>query len=204
MGEILIGARRYDDALRMHTRQQEIAHALSVADPTNSELQTIEAYALLGIATVLSKQGSVQEALTKQTWAMETLRVLFDADAKDTEARYNAAFALSEVSETLITLGQLQAAEHNLRDALAILEPSAAGTPSLDRDRLLQGLDYFRLGQIKARQADDPKASRAQRANLCEEARRWFEQSTPILDAADNRAAQVAKLLSACGQPRIA
>jgi tetratricopeptide (TPR) repeat protein len=215
MGEILIGARRYDDALRMHTKQQEIAHALSVVDPTNSELQTIEAYALLGIATVLSKQGSARDALAKQTWAMDTLRALFDADAKDTEARYNAAFAISEVSETLITLGQLPAAERNLRDALAILEPSAsAGEPGLGRDRLLRGVDYFRLGQIYARQAADPLTARAQRASKCAEARQWFEQSTPILDAAERegqwqmdegkRSVQVAKHLSACGQPRIA
>jgi non-specific serine/threonine protein kinase/serine/threonine-protein kinase len=214
MGEILIGARRYDDALRMHTKQQEIAHALSVADPTNAELQTIEAYALLGIATVLSKQGSPRDALAKQTWAMDTLRALFDADAKDTEARYNAAFALSEVSETLITLGELQAAERNLGDALAILEPSAnAAGPQLGRDRLLQGIDYFRLGQINARQASDPRTSRAHRASKCEEARRWFEQSAPILEAAEregqwqmdegSRSAQVTKHLSVCGQPRI-
>jgi non-specific serine/threonine protein kinase/serine/threonine-protein kinase len=210
MGEILIGGRRYADALRMHTKQHEIAHALSVADPTNSELQTLEAYALLGIATVLSKQGSPQDALTKQTWAMDTLRALFDADAKDTEARYNAAFALSEVSATLLILGQLQAAERNLRDALAILEPSAkAGEPELGRDRLLQGIDYFRLGQINARRAHDPMTPHAERANNCVEARRWFERSTSILDAAereglwqtdeDNLSAQIAKHLSACG-----
>jgi eukaryotic-like serine/threonine-protein kinase len=213
MGEVLIGARRYDDALRMHTRQQEIAHALSVADPTNAELQTIEAYAMLGIATVLSKQGSFRQALTKQSWAVDTLRALFDADAKDTEARYNSAFALSEVSETLLTLGQLQEAERDLRDALAILEPSANATePGVGRDRLLQGLVYFRLGRISARQASDPVTPRAQRASKCEEARRWFERSTPILDAAEleglwqtdegNRSTQVTKHLSACGQPR--
>ena len=210
MGEILIGARRYADALHMHTKQQEIAHELSVSDPTNSELQTLEAYALLGIATVLSKQGSPQDALAKQSRAMDTLRALFDADAKDTEARYNAAFALSEVSETLMTLGQLQAAEHNLQDALAILEPSAkAGESELGRDRLLQGIDYFRLGQINARRANEPTAPRAQRANNCAEARRWFDRSTPILDAAEraglwqtdegNRSARVTKHLSACG-----
>jgi tetratricopeptide (TPR) repeat protein len=210
MGEILIGARRYTDALQMHTRQQEIAHALSLSDPTNSELQTLEAYALLGIATVLSKQGSPHDALAKQTLAMDTLRALFDADARDTEARYNAAFALSEVGETLLKLGQLQAAERNLQDALAILAPSAKpGEPQLGRDRLLQGIDYFRLGQINARRANDPMTPRARRANNCEEARRWFERSTPILDTAEreglwhmdegNRSAQVTKHLSACG-----
>jgi serine/threonine protein kinase/tetratricopeptide (TPR) repeat protein len=215
MGEILIGARRYNDALRMHTKQREIAHALCIGDPTNSELQTIEAYAMLGMATVLSRQGSPRDALPKQTWAMDTLRALFAADAKDTEARYNAAFAIGEVSETLITLGQLQAAERNLRDALAILEPSAnAGEPELGRDRLLQGVDYFRLGQINARQAGEPLTSRSQRASKCAEARRWFDQSAPILDAAErggqwqmdegNRSVQIAKHLSACGQPRIA
>jgi hypothetical protein len=76
---------------------------------------------------------------------VDTLRALFNADAKDTEARHNAAFALSEVGETLITLRQLQAAERKLRDALAILEPSVASGPLVGRDRLLQGIDYFRL-----------------------------------------------------------
>jgi tetratricopeptide (TPR) repeat protein len=209
MGEILIGARRYEDAMRMHTRQQQIAHALSVADPTNSELQTLEAYALLGIATVLSRQGSPREALTRQTQAMNTLRALFDADAKDTDARYSAAFALSEVSETLLALGQLQAAERNLRVALTILEPSAGtGEPTSGSARLLQGVDYFRLGRITARLATDQTASRTQRTSKCEEARQWFERSSPILDAAeregqwqpdgDSRSAQVTKHLGAC------
>jgi serine/threonine protein kinase/tetratricopeptide (TPR) repeat protein len=211
MGEILIGARRYVEALQMHTKQQEIVHALVVADPTNAELQTIESYALLGIATVLSKQGSPREALAKQTQAMNTLRALFDADARDTEARYNAAFALSEVSETLMTLGQLQSAERNLRDALTILEPAAnTGEPAMGHARLLQGVDYFRLGRIAARQGGDRVTSRAKRASKCDEARRWFEQSAPILDAAEragdwqpdegDRSAQVAKHLSACGR----
>jgi tetratricopeptide (TPR) repeat protein len=164
MGEILIGAQRYTEALRMHTRQQEIAHALSSADPTNAELQTLEAFAQLGIATVLSKQGLHRDALAKQTWAASTLRALFDADAKDTDARYNTAFALSETGETLAALGQLDAAERNLREALKIIEPSAeSSAPAADEARRLQSIDYLRLANIDARQASDRATPRAQR-----------------------------------------
>ena len=214
MGEILIGARRYPEALRMHSRQQEIVHALSVADPTNSELRTLESYALLGIATALSKQGSAREALGKQLQATNTLRALFEADTKNTEARFNAAFALSEAGDTLATVGQLQAAERNLRDALTILESGSAGAPAMKDTRVLEGIDYFRLGKLTALQASNPAATRAQRAEKCDEARRWFEQSTPILDAAErdgqwqsdgrDRSTEIARHLGACGRARSA
>jgi tetratricopeptide (TPR) repeat protein len=152
MGEILIGEQRYDDALAFHSKQQQFAHALAVSDPTNAELRTLESYALLGIASVLSKRGASQEALSKQTEASNTLRALFDADARDTEARYNAAFALSEVSATLAALGQFQAAELKLRDALAIIEP-LAGTddPAMENARALQTTATTRLENIAAR-----------------------------------------------------
>ena len=165
MGEILIGARRYEEALRMHTKQQVVAHALSVADPTNGELQTIEAFAWLGIADVKSKLGATREALNRQVQATDTLRALFEADAKDTEARFNAAFAMSEVSESLATLGQLEAAELGLRDALKILAPAVNPDESaISNARVLQGVDFFRLAKINARQARELAASRAQRA----------------------------------------
>jgi tetratricopeptide (TPR) repeat protein len=213
MGEILIGARRYDEALQAHTKQQEIAHALSVADPSNAELQILESYALLGVGTVLSKQGAPREALVKQTPALNTLRALFDADAKDTDARYNAAFALSEVAETLTALGQLEAAERDLRDALAIIEPTASpGEPAAGSARLLQGVDLYRLAKINARQASDRATPRALRANKCDEARRLFEQSAPILEAAEragqwqaddgDRSLQTRKHLNSCAAPR--
>ncbi len=220
MGEILMGAGRYQDALRMHTRQQEIVHALSVADPANSDLQTIEAYALLGIATVLSKQGTPREALLKQTQAMNTLRALFEADVRNTDARFNAAYAISETSDTLASLGQLQAAERHLRDALAIIGPAAqaqnVAVGALQRvtnAQILEAADYFRLGKVMARQAARLTASRAQRAGTCDEARRWFEQSTPILEAAEHegrwhsdegsRAQQMERNLSMCGAAQI-
>jgi len=57
--------------------------------------------------------------------------------------------------------------------------------------------------------ASDRMTPRAQRASNCEEARRWFERSAPILDAAEReglwhmdegtRGAQVTKHLSVCG-----
>jgi tetratricopeptide (TPR) repeat protein len=123
-----------------------------VLDPSNAELRTLEAYALLGIATVLSKRGAAQDALSKQTEASNTLRALFDADAKDTEARYNAAFALSEVSATLAALGQFQAAELKLRDALAIIEPLAVtDDPGMGHAKALQVTATERLQKITAR-----------------------------------------------------
>jgi tetratricopeptide (TPR) repeat protein len=140
----------------MHTRQAQIAHTLSVADPTNSDLQTIEAFAWLGIATVLSKQGATREALGRQTQAIKTLRALFEADTKNTDARYNAAFALSEAGESLITLGQFAAATRNLRDALGILEPLVDGDEPARTSaaRALRDMDNSRLGKIDARHSN--------------------------------------------------
>ena len=212
MGEILIGLRRYDEAFRAHTKQQQIAHALSVADPTNAELQTLESYGLLGIATVQSRLGLHKDALVNQTRATAMLRALFDADAKDTEARYNAAFALSETSETRTRLGQLAEAERDVRAALTIIAPSVnTSEPSPGRAQLLQAVDSFRLAKIEARQARDRATPRGVRGAKCAEARRLFEQSGPILEAAErqgdrspdgeDRSTQIREHLSSCSAP---
>ncbi len=214
MGEILIGAHRYPEALRMHRRQYDFAHLLSAEFPRNADLQTIESYALLGIGTVLFRQGSFQDALEKQLQASRTLRALFDADPKDEEARFNAAFALGEIGESLIALGQLERAEHNLQDALAIIEPSGAlGDPGLNGTKVMQSVDYYRLGRIHARRSADPQATARQRAGSCSQARRWFEQSSPVMEAAiregqwplqePESVAQIEKHLNRCPAPRL-
>ena len=77
---------------------------------------------------------------------------MFDADAKDTEARYNAAFALSEVSSTLASLGEFQAAELKLRDALAIVEPlTGTDDPAMGHARALLVAGNERLQRITSR-----------------------------------------------------
>ncbi|MFX8914770.1 hypothetical protein ABTM95_19220, partial [Acinetobacter baumannii] len=85
---------------------------------------------------------------------------------------------------------------------------------SVTSARVLQGVAYFRLGKVTARQASQLTAGRGRRAGKCNEARRWFEQSTPILDAAERegqwqpdegpRATQMEQHLSVCGPPRTA
>lgn len=215
MGEILIGAGHYREALRMHMRQLEVVRKLLPSDPTSPDLRTLEAYSQLGIAAVMSRQGSLPEALVKQTQALNTLRELFEADAKDNEARYNAAYALSETSDTLAGLGQLRAAEDHLREALEIIGPAAdaepapaAVRPRISDARVLQGADFFRLGKVLAREAAQTGGSAGRRAGRCEEARRRFDQSSPVLEAAErdgqwhsdagSRSQQVQQHLVAC------
>jgi hypothetical protein len=114
---------------------------------------------------------------------MNTLRALFGADAANREARYNAAFALGEVSETLIAMGDGDSAERNLHAALEILEPSSDS--SLSAAKVLRAVDYFRLGRISARRAADPQTGRGSRMRHCAAARGWFDRSRPILAAAE-------------------
>ncbi|MDB6088807.1 MAG: ppkA [Gammaproteobacteria bacterium] len=184
LGETLSGStHRYATAYQMHTRELEIVRGLLAEDPHNFDLQTIEAYALLGMGTALSKQGTPRAALSKRMDAMNTLRALFNADVANQEARYNAAFALAEVGETQVALGDTEAAERNLRESLEILSPAI--DTRLSAAKVLQGTAYFRLGQIDARHAADPGVPRAAQKRHCAAAERWFEHSRPILAAAE-------------------
>ena len=48
---------------------------------------------------------------------MSILRALYDADAKDDQARFDLAYALGQASEPLTSLGELQAAERDLQES---------------------------------------------------------------------------------------
>jgi eukaryotic-like serine/threonine-protein kinase len=186
MGEVLIGIRKNAAALRVHHKQLELVQALEARDPRSADLQTIESYAQLGIATVLARQGALQDALEKQVQAMHILRALFDADAKDEEARYNAAFATSEVAETSLVLGQSDRAERNTQDALAILEPAPGLTATaVNATKVLQAVNLVRMGRISSAHAARATAGR-DRSARCAQARRWFELGLPIIAMAQH------------------
>ena len=116
------------------------------------------------------------------------LRAMLNADSKNEVARYDAAFALGEVSATLISLGELAPAQTQLTEALSILSNSSLiAETKLNDARVLLGLGYFRLGLTHALRAAQPSATRAERNEACEEARRWFALGEPILTAASAR-----------------
>jgi hypothetical protein len=80
---------------------------------------------------------------------------------------------------------------------------------------LLRAIDSFRLAKVDARQASDRAVPRGLRTSKCDEARRLFEESQPIIDAAEqqgnwqvdddgDRSMQVRKHLNSCGAPEAA
>ncbi|MEJ1963961.1 MAG: protein kinase [Gammaproteobacteria bacterium] len=187
LGETLLAhTEAYAQALDAHRKGFEISNAMLKADPHNTRLTKIVAYAQLGIGTALHQLGQYRAALPEQLAAADLLRGMLHSDSKNEEARYDAAYALGEVSNTLIALGELGAAQGHLTESMSILAHSTGlSNAKLNDSRVLLGMDYFRLGQTHALRASQPAASSSARNKSCAEAQRWFALGEPILIAAD-------------------
>jgi eukaryotic-like serine/threonine-protein kinase len=186
VGEALLNeTESFQEAHTAHRKSFEIAERMLRADAHNSRLQKIVAYARLGMGNALYQMNQPGDALAEQVKAADMMRTMLDADSANEMARIDAAYSLGEVSTSLIALGELDPAETQLTEALNILSQSSkVASPALTDTKMLLGLDYFRLGLVHARRASLSGASQAQRGKACEEARRWFSLSEPILTVA--------------------
>lgn len=175
----------YSGALAAHRKSLEIAQKMLRADPHSNRLQKIVAYAHLGTGAALHRLGQSREALAEQLRGLELLHGMLDADARNEMARFDAAFAIGEVSDSLLALGDFGTAERQLTEALNILSQAAGiADPALNEFKVQLGLDYFRLGRAHAQRAGLAAITRAERIEACEQARRWFGLGEPIVSAA--------------------
>jgi tetratricopeptide (TPR) repeat protein len=187
LGEALLEhTEDWPDALDAHRKGFAVAEGMLKADPRNNNLTKIVAYARLGIGTALYELGQPRAALAEQIRAMDMLRATLDLDAKNETARYDTAYAMNEVSNTLIALGQLGPAQTQLTESLGVLSQSSGlAEAKLTDARVLLGVTYVRLGVTHSLSAGRPSATRAERSKFCAEARHWFELGGPILTAAN-------------------
>jgi tetratricopeptide (TPR) repeat protein len=192
LGEALLEhTQDWAGALDANRKGLAVADAMLKADPRNNNLTKIVAYARLGIGAALYALEQPRAALAEQIRAMDLLRPMLDLDAKNETARYDTAYAMNEVSNTLIALGQLGPAQTQLTESLGILSLSSAlADTKLTDARVLLGVTYVRLGVIRSLMAGQATASRAQRTKACADARHWFDLGEPILSAADADADQ--------------
>ena len=186
LGEALLEhTQNWADALDAHRKGLAVADRMLKADPRNSSLTKIVAYARLGVGTALEGLNQPRAALAEQIAAMDLLRATLDLDGKNETARYDTAFAMGEVSSTLIALGQLGPAQTQLTEALGVLSQSSSiAEGKLTDARVLLGVTYARLGITHALSAGRPSATRVERSKSCTEARHWFDLGGPILTAA--------------------
>ena len=186
LGEALLEhTQDWTDALDAHRKGFAVADRMLKADPHNNNLTKIVAYARLGMGTALYELNQPRAALAEQISAMDMLRAMLDLDTRNETARYDTAFAMSEVSNTLIALGQLDPAQTQLTESLAVLSQSSGiAEGKLTDARVLLGVTYARLGVTHSLNAGRPSATAAERSKLCAEARHWFDLGEPILTAA--------------------
>ena len=110
---------------------------------------------------------------------------MLDLDVRNETARYDTAYAMNEVSNTLIALGQLGPAQTQLTESLGVLSQSSGlAEVKLTDARVLLGVTYVRLGVTHSLNAGRPSTPRAERSRLCAEAKHWFDLGGPILTAA--------------------
>jgi eukaryotic-like serine/threonine-protein kinase len=207
--KLLESTDRHAQALDHYERAFQLIRTLSSPDPQNTRLVKVEAYALLGMAEALLRQGSAAAALEKQEEAAKMLQASLDADPKNETARFDAAYSLGEASESLIALGKPAQAERLSGEALAILALSVgAGDSTLNSVQVQLGVQYWRSGVANAMQALTAATSPGQRDAFCQRARQAFGRSEPILAAADKddrwrghftvRSEEARKHLAAC------
>jgi len=93
---------------RLHSQATAVCTALAVADSHQRRAANARAYALLGMATVLSKRGAARDALSKQTEIPNySAGPVLMPTRKTPRHVTNAAFALSEGVPSCI-MGQFQ------------------------------------------------------------------------------------------------
>jgi hypothetical protein len=146
----------------------------------------------------MARQGNLRAALDKQEQAVTWLRTLLDADPRNDRARFDAARALSEAGETLVTLRERSRAQAYLTESLQILFASAGGkAPQLTVERSLMAFTYFQLIRLSV-----------QDSKQCGQAQAWFERAAPLLTASEQSrtwhlyvagmSAEAKRLLAAC------
>jgi eukaryotic-like serine/threonine-protein kinase len=186
LGEALLtGTSSFEEAYQAHRQGFDIAMSLLQDEPRNADCIKVVAYARLGMGSALYRMNQSRAALAEQLKAAEMVRALLDADAKNEMARYDTAFAMTEVGATLISLGELNAAELQLTQAIQVLSQSdAITTPGLSDAKVLLSLDYFHLGLTHALRAGDAATSHGDRNQACQQATHWFGLGEPTLTAA--------------------
>jgi non-specific serine/threonine protein kinase/serine/threonine-protein kinase len=185
-----------------HEKGFALLSELTRADPLNADLRQAEAYLLLGIGGAMARQGQLQAGLEKQLQAVTWLRTLVDADPKNDRARFDAARALSEAGETLVTLGASDQAEQHLNESLHILSASAGGNArEMTVERALMAFTHFQLLRLSA-----------QRGAQCQQARVWSENGLPLVVASERSrtwhlyvagmTSEAERILAPCDQPK--
>ncbi len=174
----------WSGALDAHRKSLAIAERTLAADSRNTNLTKMVAWERLNIGSALYELGQLRPALASQLAAMDLLRPVLDRDARNETARYDTAFAMSEVSKTLVALGELEPARTQLTQALGVVSQAAGiSNADLTDSRMLLGLIYVRLGLTHALQASQPSITRTARSRSCSEAEHWFALGEPIVMA---------------------
>jgi eukaryotic-like serine/threonine-protein kinase len=169
-------------ALDAHRKSLAIADRMLGVDPRNNNLIKMVAWERLNIGATLHELRQLRPALASQLQAMDLLRAMLDVDAKNETARYDTAFAMSEVSKTLLALGEPGPARTQLTEALGVLsQASGLSDESLTDSRMLLGMIYVRLGLTHSLDANRASATRTQRSRSCTEAQHWFALGEPIV-----------------------
>ena len=180
----------WNGALDAHRKSLAIASRMLSTDPRNNNLTKMVAWERLNIGATLYELGQFRPALASQIAAMDQLRPMLDVDAKNETARYDTAFAMSEVSKTLLALGQAQPARTQLTESLGVLsQATGLADAGLTENRMLLGMIYVRLGLTHSLEANRPAATRAERNRACSEAQRWFALGEPIITEGSSRSA---------------
>jgi len=115
---------------------------------------------------------------------------MLDLDAKNETARYDTAFAMNEVSKTLLAMGQAQPARTHLTESLRVLsQATGLADAGLTENRMLLGMIYVRLGLTHSLEASRLAATRTERSRACSEAQRWFALGEPIITEGSRKSA---------------
>jgi serine/threonine protein kinase len=154
----------------------DIMRDLVTSDPANTGRRRKYTEIIAVEATVLMRAQKPDAALRRFDEAREMYEAAYERDPANIGAVVNAAGCKEKMGDAAIAIGNHALAERYFREALAVVEPRAAGSPE-DLNALYTAADsYSGIGDIKAgaaRRARDVGSRRA----AWSEARAWYVKS---------------------------
>jgi tetratricopeptide (TPR) repeat protein len=158
----------------------EILERLAAEDPTNARACREVGFAYYQFGNTLLEKGDFEAARESRRKAFAIREKIAAEDPKNVQARFDFAVAHGDLAEGLSLTGDTESALDHAAQSLSILQALAKADPTNAVYRRNVGLCYEKLGEIRARMANDDERPIVQRISDWNEAHNWYQRGGEI------------------------
>jgi eukaryotic-like serine/threonine-protein kinase len=164
LGQVLVAAGSYGDALACYTKEVAIFEKLSAAQPGNTRVRHGLAIGYKYVGAILAHDKKYLESVGSYRKALAIEEAFVAAEPANATYRRDLSFTLSDVGYNLLYLGDKKSALESYRRAVGIREALAAADPKdVTLARSLAGV-YVRLGLAEVEAGEPGWFAHGQRA----------------------------------------